>query len=101
MEMYNTSDYLRVNPLYKVRAVETNEMSVDPDKKEERRREERRNLSSSRKEKKSAHKTEEYAQVYSREIEAVSQKKKADQEGENSPYLLWMYMTAKQGKRKY
>ncbi|MCI6813649.1 MAG: hypothetical protein SOX11_10570 [Lachnospiraceae bacterium] len=98
MEMYNTSDYLRVNPVYKVRAVEANTMSVDPDKKEERRREERKHSAQQRKEKKASDKTMGYNRVYQQEAESHELRPETDKEKECSPYLLWLHMKASQGR---
>ncbi len=99
MEMYNTADYLRVNPTYKVRAVEATAMYVNPDK-EERRKEERKYSSSPpKKEKKPDDRKVEYKDVQGQEVEALRSKKAAGAEMENAPFRLWVYMTAKQGPR--
>lgn len=96
MEMYNTSDYLRVNRIYKIPAVENVTMYINPDKKEERRKEERKyTSSSSKKMKKSADEKREYANVQRQAGEAVRPKKTASVQDENALFSLWVYMTAK------
>ncbi len=96
MEMYNTSDYLRVTRIYKVRAVEATTMYVNPDKKEERRRDARRYPSSSpKKEKKFMGESIEYVDVHRRELEAAGPKKAVAEEEESLPFMLWVHMAAK------
>lgn len=98
MEMYTMSDYLMVNGIYKVRAVDAGGMYINPDRKEERRNQEWQDGSPpSGKEKKSANKALEYNDVLLKEVEAARQRKRRT-ENENTPFWLWMYMTGRQNQ---